>query len=391
MNLLSRLSESKPYRLVVLSFTHGLVHGGMIIFPVVLDSLRTEFGWSLYFAGWIAALGYGIFGLTAFPTGWLADRVPRKLLLVIMTAGISSGLFLMSLAVNSYIFVLGWSMVGLFAGMYHPLGLSVIANFFSENTGRAMAWHGIGGNITLASTPILVGLAAAAFNWRAAFLGGAAGALLGTVLLLPLPEASGTEVFSESTSELPAWSQLSVLLGAYCLGGFIYRGTVTFIPHSIAVQWGEKLEVSGVGGLTTMVIFLGIIGQFIGGRLAEKLSFWTLYMAQIFIYSLILIILPFLGGWYFVFGLVFWGMVYYSTQPVRNSFLARFGDRRSHGRLYGLAFMASFGLGSAGAGISGMLADYLGMLGMFWGLATVSLTVLVILYFTHTRVKLPEE
>ncbi len=385
MNCLLSFIDTKEYKLVVLSFLHGIIHGGMIIFPVVLDSLRAEFGWSLYFAGWVAALGYALFGLTAFPSGWIADRVRRKVLLVVMALGIGVGLLLMAFSPGSAVLISGWAMVGLFAGMYHPLGLSVIAGTFTEKTGRAMAWHGIGGNITLAFTPILVGMAASAYNWRAAFLCGALAALLGALLILPAGESKRPEKSADPPAALPPWGQLVVLLVAYCLGGFIYRGTVTFIPHSIAVQWGAKLETAGVGSLTTLVILLGIFGQFTGGRIAEKVDFWSLYLSQIFIYSLILLILPFLSGWFFIAGLVLWGMVYYSTQPVRNSFLARFGDRRSHGRLYGLAFMASFGLGSAGAGISGMLADFTGLFGMFWGLAGVSLVTLVILYFNRTN------
>lgn len=380
-----RLRLTRKFKLLSLSFMHGTVHAVIIVYPVVLDAIRTEFGWGLNFAGWVGTAGFALFGITSLPTGWLADRLSRKSLLGILLAGLAAGALLMAGALNSWMFIAGWLLAGIFGGMYHPLALSIIVGSFSEGSARALAWHGSGGNVTVALTPLLAGLIASYYSWRAAFLLGAGLALLALLLLSVVPHSPHSEGFEKSETSLPDWDKLWILLLAHCLTGFIYRGVVTFIPHSIGRLWGTEIALFGVGGFTTLVILCGIGGHFLGGWLERHLDFWNLYLGQVITYSLILILIPFLQSWFFILALVLWGIAYYSTQPVVNSFIGKFGDRSSHGRLYGLAFFTNYGLGSIGAGIAGLLLEYGGIGPMYWGLALIALTVTAVLQLSRGK------
>ncbi len=374
----------KRLRLLTLSFVHGTVHAVVIIYPVVLNAVRAEFGWSLSFAGWVGTAGFALFGITSLPTGWLADVVSRKLLLLSMLLAIVGGALLMGFSVHPLMFVLGWLLAGFAGGMHHPLALAVIAGSFQGKQSKALAWHGSGGNFMIAVTPALAGAVASLYSWRAAFLMGAGFAALALFLLLFIPESPAQARINRKKGKLPPWEQLWVLLLAHSITGFIYRGVVTYIPHSIGEVW-EGMDLAAVGGVTTFVLIFGIAGQFLGGYLGDGKRFWPLYLGQVVLYSVSLLLLPLLSHWFFAAGLIFWSIVYYSTQPVVNSFLAEFGGVSSHGRLYGVAFFTNYTIGSLGAGMAGVLADYVGLLGMFWGLAAVALVAVVVLYFNRYR------
>ena len=376
---------TKRLRLLTLSFVHGTVHAVVIIYPVVLNAIRDEFGWGLSFAGWVGTAGFALFGLTSLPTGWLADLVSRKTLLLWMLGAIISGALLMGFATHPAMFILGWLVAGFAGGMHHPLALAVIAGSFPGKQGKALAWHGSGGNFMIAVTPALAGTVASLFSWRASFLMGGAFAALAFLILLVIPPSPAQAKVEEKKGRLPAWNKLWVLLLAHSLTGFIYRGVVTYIPHSIGQVW-EGMDLAAIGGVTTFVLIFGIAGQFLGGYLGDGKKFWRIYLLQVVLYSASLLLLPLLPGWFFAGGLIFWSIVYYSTQPVVNSYLAEFGGVSSHGRLYGVAFFTNYTIGSLGAGVAGVLADYVGLVGMFWGLAGVALTAVVVLYFNKWRI-----
>ncbi len=377
--------RTKKYKLLTLSLVHGIVHSVIIIYSVVLPAIRAEFGWSLSFAGWVGTAGFALFGLTSLPAGWLADRLSKKILLLCMAAGIFFGALIISLAFNPLFFIAGWLLVGFFGGMYHPLALSLIAGSYRGEAGKALAWHGSGGNLTIALTPVVAGLVAAAFSWRLTFFLSGLTVLFVFFLLLAITESESTPDSSGKAGKLPPWNILWVLFLAHCLTGFIYRGVVTFIPHFIGVEWGEGIALSGIGGITTLIIIFGVVGQFAGGALAARLKFWPLYLGQVIVYSLALFLAPFLSRWFFVASLIVWGIVYFSTQPVVNAYLARFGSGQTDGRLFGLAFFINYGFGSLGAGISGQLAELAGPRGMFWGLSFIALVITLILSFHSSR------
>ena len=56
------------------SFSHFITHGYMTILPAVLIAIASEQSISFTELGVIATVGYFLYGLGAFPAGYLADR-----------------------------------------------------------------------------------------------------------------------------------------------------------------------------------------------------------------------------------------------------------------------------------------------------------------------------
>jgi len=161
------------------------------------------------------------------------------------------------------------------------------------------------------------------------------------------------------------------------MNGFIYRGSMTFLPTLIKEQ--VHLNVLGLdqaalaGSLTTFALLTGGIGQYLGGRLSDRVPLERLALQITVIVVPALLLVGIGGGMLVVFAATAFIFFNFSGQPVFNSLLAEYVPGSALGRGYGLSFFASFGLGSVAAGFSGFLADRWGTSSVFLGLAVFSL------------------
>lgn len=347
-------------RLFALSVVHGLVHGTMNIFPVVLEPVRHQFGWSVAEIAWIGTIGYILFGVMALPAGWIADRIHRNHLLIVMLVGMATTLGVLTVWTTPLGFGVCWSLVGFFAGLYHPIGLSSVVTAGQGETGRAMGWHGLGGNFGFALMPLIAGVLATMWNWPVAFL--MAGGL--SVLMCPfflISEENPSIDRSAKESSLNWSTYLVMILLLYGGVGFIYRGMITFVPSSFYTRWSMELELGAVGGLTTLVFLVGGLGQLGGGWLEENFGSLRGLLGLVVGYSLLTVGLLFTSGIAFLFLLMAWAALFFAGQPILNSMVSRAGESAVHGRLYGLAFAMNLGLGASGAGVTGQAIEWGGL------------------------------
>ena len=364
--------------LFALSGVHGLVHGTMNIFPVVLEPVRQQFAWTVSEIAWIGTIGYILFGMMALPAGWIADRVKQNRLLMIMLIGMTASLGSLSFWTTGTGFAISWSFVGFFAGFYHPLGLSSVVTAGKGETGRAMGWHGLGGNFGFAIMPLVAGVIASTWNWPVAFL--FAGGLSLFCCLFFLGPAE--ETFSVNVGEQKSinWSTYLVLMLLLYGGvGFIYRGMITFVPNSFYERWSMELGLGLVGGLTTLVYLVGGLGQLGGGWLEENFGSMRTLLGLILGYTCLTIGLLFTTGIGFLIVLMSWAVLFFAGQPILNTIISRAGDANVHGRLYGLAFAMNLGLGASGAGITGQAIEWGGLNGGYLVVLGAMLFLLIIL------------
>ena len=144
----------------VLGFLHGVVHSNILSIPVFLLAWKAEFGADDVTLGLLAAAGYGFYGVAAVPFGFLADRRAPARLLLVCAAGIAISMAGVAVSPSIPLLAVSLGALGLFSGVYHPTGLSIISRVVVEQ-GRGMGWHGMGGSLGIASGPAYVGAALA--------------------------------------------------------------------------------------------------------------------------------------------------------------------------------------------------------------------------------------
>jgi MFS family permease len=210
----------------------------------------------------------------------------------------------------------------------------------------ALGLNGIAGNVGIAGAPIAAELLATGFGWRAAYL------TLGVLVLvcgaavstLAIDEpAPGQELRDEHHHAGRERMVLFVmLLCAMTLGGLSYRANTVAQP----AYYAERVSFVGYGVATSLVYTLSALGQYIGGRLADRYDLRWLYVA---FHALSL---PFVIGMAAATGLPLMvlasGFIFFSIgmQPIENSLVARFTPDRWRATGYGLKFTVVFGVGA---------------------------------------------
>ena len=333
--------------MAVLGFLHGVVHANILSIPVFLLAWKMEFGADDVTLGLLAAAGYGFYGLGAVPFGFLADRGTPARLLLLCAGGIAVSMLGVAASPSIPLLTVSLGALGLFSGIYHPTGLSIISRAVAEQ-GRGMGWHGMGGSLGIAAGPAYVGTAlAVGWSWRPV-----AGLLiipglvaLALLVVARLPAETSTPGPGSSRPQVVLLRRsFAFILLVYMFAGFAYQGGLTFLPRFVGA------------GFFALALALGAIGQVLSGRLADRRQperiLFPLSAAAASLLGL-LAFLP-LGGPFIAAALVF-GFLLFSLEPLQNTLVTGEVPRPLRGLAFGFTFLSVFGIGSLGAALAGWL------------------------------------
>jgi MFS family permease len=387
-------SEAKIVWLV--SFSHFITHGYMTVLPAVLIAIATEQSISFVELGMIANIGYFLYGLGAFPAGYLADRCGSKKMITIGALGMSVSSLLVGFSTSTLTFGITYTLLGIFASIHHPAGVSLIARRVDEKKGKALGLHGVMGNVGLFLSPLCAAFCIMLFGtWRAAYL---SYGLFGLVFffILYFARVEGEENFSlarpstwfrkagqgaaesravpagttpsASISPVPLYisAALLVLYLGSILSGFIFRGSLTFLPalfqQNITAITNHDQPVVMAGYAATAVLSLGLIGAWFGGYINDRIRHPELVPIVIFLVSA--------PALYFASRLTdmrlvavsgLFSLIYYAWQPSQNYLIAKYTKKSSQGMGFGLSFFLIFGMGSLATTAGGWIADNFGV------------------------------
>ena len=130
-----------------------------------------------------ATPGFFAFGLFALPAGWLADRWSRDGMMVVFFVGVGMAAIATGFAQTPLQMGVGLFAIGVFAAIYHPVGLAIVTMKW-RNTGMRIAANGVWGNLGVASAALITGYLIDHGGWRLAFvLPGLASIALGGLYL----------------------------------------------------------------------------------------------------------------------------------------------------------------------------------------------------------------
>ncbi|HUG19711.1 MAG TPA: MFS transporter, partial [Planctomycetaceae bacterium] len=150
-----------------------MVHMFEHALPSVEQMIGDEFGVKRDVTGALGTVWRLPFGWAAMMVGWLTDRWGSKRMLIGYLLGCIATAILAWWAPSLAILFVVMFLMGTFASIYHPAGLSLISHeTTSENRGAALGWHGIFGSLGIAAAPFLAALvfSTGAVNWRQYYL-----------------------------------------------------------------------------------------------------------------------------------------------------------------------------------------------------------------------------
>ncbi len=385
------MTRSERRTVWLLALSHAMVHSYMLIFPVVLLPIIKEFSVGYFMAGLMGTISGVAFGLGALPAGVFVDWIGAKRLIVIYLVGAALSSIMVGISPSFFLLTSFLGVLGLSCSLFHPSGYALISSSIKD-MGRAFGYVGAGGNIGLALTPLLVGHLASYLGWRVVFVLFSIPGLVLAVLTLKLKIGSPISrqgTIKANSSSRPAIGSLftlpfSLLCLAYAFNGFTFQGAMTFLPTYLSqgVHRGLVREdaVTAGGTLVSFALIVGILGQYIGGRLGQGPRVERSLLAMV---SLGVPFLTFMGltsGYLLLLSAFGFAFFHFANQPLLNVTIAKNTSVRFRGAGFGLAFFLAFGLGSFSAMFSGYVAELMGLSAVFFIMAvSMGLQALIIL------------
>ena len=340
-------------------YGHFMSHFNMLVFPALVLPLTARLGIAMAQVLALSFWMYLLFGLTALFWGIIADRFgARRLLFVFFVGAGLSGIGAALWLDSPVMFAFALAALGLFSGIYHPAGLGLISKEMSR-VGIGMGYNGMFGNLGLAMAPLLTGIIHWLWGPQAAYLVLGGLNLGGAVLMILFPvSATAPDASTDSAAGNGFLWPFIILLAAMMMGGIVYRGASVILPAYFELktpqlyQWLMEATRGGISQnlvattITSIIFLIGILGQYSGGRCADRyepavcyLIFFGIAGPAAFCMALTRDLL--LVGIAVIFFFFLLGM-----QPIENTLIARFVPRRFHHSAFGGKFVVTFGLGA---------------------------------------------
>ncbi|HHB75210.1 MAG TPA: MFS transporter [Desulfobulbus sp.] len=386
------LTRTDRLILSVTCYGHFLCHFNMLVFPAILLPLSGLLQMSMADTLNLAFFMYLLMGLSAPFWGYIADKIGAMPLLALFYVGAGCSGLMAAFFIDSPVALkLALAGIGLFSGIYHPAGLGWIACCVTK-TSTGMAYNGMFGNLGLALGPVLAGLVNYLFGPAAVYIGLAMLNFFGLFLLV---RAGGetrrvAHVVREKSNEA-SWSGFAILLVAMMLGGIVYRGATVTLPALFQVRGvGIFNWLSGVlrfplsanvvaTGITSFLYFIGMLGQYFGGRVGERFDLrWSYFCFHLLTIPAALV-MGLLSDIPLVVLAIYHSFFLLGMQPIENTLVARLTPPAMHSSAYGMKFVLTFGVGAVAVQIVRHVEQVWGIQYVFPALGLISILLVSVI------------
>lgn len=336
-----------------INLAHFSVHYLLLIFPTAVLAIHKEWQWSYADTLRLGTAGLVVFALATLPVGWLGDRLPRNWLIGAFFVGGGLACALTGFASDATWLALGLAFIGLFAAIYHPIGIAMVAER-TERRGSALAINGVFGNLGLAGATVGTGLIASLYGWRMAFvIPGIVMALTGLayVAMFGTLHKSATAAAGERTvasQDRSAQIFVVILIAASALfGGFIFNGVTVSLPKVIEERiLDHGMELQWVGMLSAIIFAVAAFAQLPTGAALDRFGARPVLLILLTIQCAVMLALANAHG-PAVFALfVVLVTALFAEIPVTSWLLARFVAAEWRSRAYALEYVFSLGVSS---------------------------------------------
>ena len=339
---------------LLLNVGHFLDHLFTLIFATVA-ALALYREWGLGYADLLkyATPGFFAFGVFALPAGWLADKWSREGMMSTFFIGIGLASILTSFARTAFELGFGLFVVGIFAAIYHPVGLAIVVEKW-KNTGMRIAVNGVFGNLGVASAALLTGYFIDHGGWRIAFVvPGVLSILIGiayTVLMWPeitrpRPAAKAKAAAAPLPADVKALlmrvSMIVFLTTA--VSSIVFQSTTFALPKVFEERLGGiSVSATALGGLAFFVFALGSMGQLVVGHFLDRLGPRTVFIAASSMQVVFFAMMPGLSNWAALLCAMAFMLAAFGQIPINDYMIGRLAEGEWRARIYGLRYVVSF-------------------------------------------------
>ncbi|MGI9402383.1 MAG: MFS transporter [Rhizobiaceae bacterium] len=391
----------------------------MLIFATVA-ALALYREWGIGYAELLAYAtpGFFAFGLFSLPAGWLADKWNRDGMMVVFFVGVGLSSILTGLSQTPLQIGLGLFAIGIFAAIYHPVGLAIVTMKW-RNTGIRIAANGVWGNLGVACAAVITGYLIDHGGWRLAFILPGIGSIAigGVYFWLMRDEINPQEAFrvqeKKATAPPEDHSRRSLLFRismivflTTAVSSVIFQSTTFALPkifdermQGLATELGVWLDgkegsaqqntATIIGSLAFIVFAVASMAQLIVGSLLDRygprIVFMTLAVMQLVFFSM----MPGLEGLAALAVSLGFMLGAFGQIPINDYMIGKMAKGEFRARIYGVRYVVAFSVLAITLPLIAIVYDRWGFDVLFRILAAAAFVILVAVAMLPR--KLPEQ
>ena len=279
-----------------LNLGHFLDHFFLLIFATAA-ALALIHDWEMSYGQLIpySTAGFIAFGLFSLPSGWLADRWSREGMICVFFIGIGIASVGASSAQSPLGIAVWLFILGVFASIYHPVGLALIAKG-GQKMGRDIAVNGVWGNMGVGFAAFMTGLMIDYVGWRAAFwLPGLISIGIGVLYFMDFREniliklkignasvTSETSFMGNNDRQLRRLMiRVSVIIFfTTAVSAIIFQSTTFALPKVFDERLGTISDsASAIGFMALFVFAVASFAQLVVGQMLDRIGPKRVFLA----------------------------------------------------------------------------------------------------------------
>ncbi len=364
-------ATSSRLSLMFANVAHSYSHIFMLLYPTVVLALDQVFILSYGELIGLAFPGFVLFGAGALPAGWLGDRWSQSGMIAVFFIGTGVAAIATGFAVTPWQIGLGLAAIGLFASIYHPVGMAWLVRN-AVNRGKALGVNGMFGGIGVASAALIAGVLTEMAGWRVAFiLPGVISVVTGVAFVALIRKGQVSEASADRAPVAePARGDrirgIAVLAVTILCAGMIFQSLSVALPKVFDLRLGSITQgtVIGAGGMVTMVYLFGSLAQVIGGHLADRYPLKTVYITSYVALVPVMFLATLASELPMLLAAVAVVMLNVGSLPAENSLMALYAPARWRGTAFGAKFAISLGISALGVPLVALVYELSG--GFAW-------------------------
>ncbi|MCA8929357.1 MAG: MFS transporter [Alphaproteobacteria bacterium] len=345
--------STERLRVLFLNLGHFTDHFCMLIFATAVITMAGEFHMSYGALLAVATPGFVLFGAAALGAGWLGDRWSRSHMLVVFFCGTGFAAVVVGMANSVTQIGIGLALLGLFAAIYHPVGIAMLVQG-APKLGLRLGVNGIFGNMGVAFAPLVTGALVAAFDWRMAFIvPGVVAIGLGLAFWWFAGQGYAVVPTGGKTRKEPVgftfgWQRVLAVVAVMTLvGGLVFNSTTVALPK----LFDERLSgiADNLVGFTAMaaVVYAGAsFAQLASGMAIDRYAVKPVLLTTVALQVIMMPIVATQTDWplfaaSFVMMLAVFGQI-----PITDALITRYTPDAVRGRVFSIKYILNLGVGS---------------------------------------------
>ncbi len=411
------MSRDRTYFLL-LNIGHFLDHLFMLIFATVA-ALALHREWGVGYAELLAYATPGFFGFGVFalPAGWLADRWSRDGMMCVFFIGVGLASIATSFAATPLQIGIGLFVIGMFAAIYHPVGLAIVTMKW-RNTGMRIAANGVWGNLGVASAALITGYLIDHGGWRLAFLFPGIISLLMGFAYAALRheniwnELAASKEWSPGKKPAPKAAQRSLLIRVSAIvflttavSSIIFQSTTFALPKMFderlsglardLAAWtsstaGEGDVATVIGALAFVVFAVASMAQLVVGALLDRYGPRRVFMGAATLQLIFFGVMPGLTDGLALAAALGFMLGAFGQIPINDFMIGKMASGAARARIYGIRYVVSFTALAAALPLIAFVYDRFGFDALFIILAAAALLILAAVMMLPNRLPTAE-